>query len=315
MDNALYDPAMSASVDFAIVGEPKSGTTALAEFLSGHPEICMSVPKEPAYFATDLRAESDRFHGGPTYFEFRTEEDYDACFAGCEPGQLRGEASTAYLHSREAAANIHAANPDTRIVVMLREPVSFLHSLHMQFVNETTEDEPDFAAALALEPERRAGRSIPARVRCPSFLFYRERAAYSAQLQRFYDVFPSEQILVLVFEEFREDNERDFRRVLEFLGADPQYTPDFREVHGAKAPRSRTLNRMLNMPALKRGAFKALGPQRYNRLSKSVADATMKPAERTEIPESLARELRVELAPEVERAGQLVGRDLRSIWS
>ena len=52
---------MGAMIDFAIVGEPKSGTTALAEFLSSHPEICMSVPKEPAYFATDLIAESDRF--------------------------------------------------------------------------------------------------------------------------------------------------------------------------------------------------------------------------------------------------------------
>ena len=305
---------MAASVDFAIVGEPKSGTTALAEFLSGHPGICMSVPKEPAYFATDLRVESDRFHGGPKYFEFRTEADYAGLFAHCEAGQLRGEASTAYLHSREAAANLQAASPGTKIVVMLREPISFLHSLHMQFVNETTEDEPDFAKALALEPERREGRSIPARVRCPSFLFYRERAAYSAQLERFFAVFSRKQILVLVFEEFRADNEREYRRVLEFLGVDPTHTPDFREVHGAKAPRSRTLNRMLNMPALKRGAFKALGPARYDSLSKRVAGATMQAAPRPDIPESLARELHDELAPEVDRVSALVGRDLREIW-
>ena len=104
---------------------------------------------------------------------------------------------------------------------MLREPVSFMHSLHTQFVNETTEDEPDFARALDLEAERRAGRSIPARVRCPSFLFYRERARYAAQLERYLAVFPREQILVLVFEEFREDNEGHYRRVLEFLGVGP----------------------------------------------------------------------------------------------
>ena len=101
---------MSAPPDFAIVGEPKSGTTALADFLGGHPGICMSVPKETAYFATDLREESDRFHGRPAYFEFRTEEDYETAFAHCEGG-LRGDGSTAYLHSREAAANLHEANP------------------------------------------------------------------------------------------------------------------------------------------------------------------------------------------------------------
>jgi hypothetical protein len=305
---------MSAPPDFAIVGEPKSGTTALAEFLGGHPGICMSMPKETAYFATDLREESDRFHGAPTYFEFRTEDDYAAVFAQCRTGQLRGDASTAYLHSQAAAANIHDANPAAKIIVMLREPVSFMHSLHTQFVNETTEDEPDFARALELEAERRAGRSVPRRVRCPSFLFYRERARYSAQLERYWAVVPREQILVLVLEEFRADNEGHYRRVLDFLGADPGYVPEFREVHAAKTPRSRRLNRALNAPALKRTLFKALGSRRYDALSKRVAGATMKRADRAELAPSLERELREELRPEVDRVSELVGRDLRSVW-
>jgi hypothetical protein len=305
---------MSGLPDFAIVGEPKSGTTALAEFLGGHPGICMSVPKETAYFATDLREESDRFHGAAKYFEFRTEDDYAAAFAHCEPGQLRGDASTAYLHSQAAAANLHDANPAARIVVMLREPVSFLHALHTQFVNETTEDEPDFPRALDLEAERRAGRSIPPRVRCPSFLFYRERARYSAQVERFWAVFPRDQILVLVFEEFRADNEGHYQRVLEFLGADPSYAPEFREVHASSAPRSRRLNRALNTPAVKRSLFRALGSRRYDALRGRVAGATMKRADRGEIPPSIERELREELRPEVDRVSELVDRDLRSLW-
>jgi hypothetical protein len=309
-----YDPAVDAMIDFAIVGEPKSGTTALAEFLGGHPGICMSVPKEPAYFATDLREESDRFHGGPRYFEFRTEADYAAAFAHCGHGRLRGDASTAYLHSQAAAANLQAVDPGLKIIVMLREPVSFMHSLHMQFVNETTEDEPEFARALEKEAERRAGRSIPPRVRCPSFLYYRERAHYSTQLERYYAVFPREQILVLTLEEFRADNAGHYRRVLEFLGADATYEPEFREVHASKAPRSRWLNRALNTPALKRALFRALGPRRYDALSKNVAEATMKRTDREELPESLELELRRELRAEVDRVSDLVGRDLHAVW-
>jgi Sulfotransferase domain len=301
-------------VDFAIVGAAKSGTTALAEFLRGHPGICMSVPKEPAYFAIDLREESDRFHGAPRYFEFRTEEDYAAVFTHCRPGALRGDASTAYLHSHAAAANLYKANPDVKIVVLLREPVSFMHSLHTQFVNETTEDEPEFARALEKEAERRAGRSVPARVRCPSFLFYRERARYAEHLQRYLAVFPREQILVLAFEEFQADNEGHFRRVLEFLGADASYAPPFREVHGSNAPRSRRLNRALNTPALKRTLFRTLGPRRYDALRKSVARVTMRREARPGIPPELERDLRLELAPEVDRVSALVGRDLRTLW-
>src|ERR687891_440541 len=115
-------------IDFAIVGQAKSGTTALAEYLGEHPRICMSVPKEPAYFATDLRQESDSFHGSRKYFEFRTEEDYAAAFAHGGAGELLGAASNASLFSKVAPPNLKAVNPELRVLIMLREPVSFMHS-------------------------------------------------------------------------------------------------------------------------------------------------------------------------------------------
>jgi hypothetical protein len=301
-------------IDFAIVGQPKSGTTALAEFLGQHPQICMSFPKEPVYFATDLIEESDAYYGSRKYFEFRTEQDYAALFGHCRPGQLRGDASTPYLLSKVAASNIAEVNPDTKILVMLREPVSFMHSLHMEHLNETLEDETDFARALEKEPLRKAGRCVPARVRCPSYLFYRERARYSGQLARYYAVFPRENILVMTMEEFREENERHYRKALGFLGADSHYVPAFGVVHASRAPRSRRLNQVLNTPAFKRMLFKALGPQRYTVLQKRVAGLVMKEQPRPELSPVLERELREEFGAEVERVSELVGRDLRPVW-
>jgi hypothetical protein len=301
-------------VDFAIVGQPKSGTTALAEFLAPHPQICISVPKEPAYFATDLMAESDRFHGSPKYFEFRTDEEYAAVFRHCHGAQLRGDASTAYLHSRAAASNLHAANPNAKIVAMLREPVSFMHSLHMQYVNDTTEDEPDFALALEKEPLRRAGEAIPARARCPSFLFYRERARYASQLERYHAVFPREHILALTMEEFRDDNEGHYRRVLEFLGTETEEVPSFRVVHPSKTPRSRRLNRVLNDPTFKSMIFKALGPSRYDTVRKAVAGVALKERPRERLAPPLEQKLRAEFSAEVARISEVVGRDLRAVW-
>jgi hypothetical protein len=301
-------------IAFAIVGQPKSGTSALADFLGQHPEICMSVPKEPTYFATDVFQESDAFYGSRKYWEFRTEEEYAAAFAHCGPGQLRGDASTLYLHSKVAASNLRAANPDLKVIIMLREPVSFMHSLHMEYVNATIEDEIDFARALEKEPRRKSGELIPVRVRCPSQLFYRERARYSSQLERYFALFPRENILVLTMEEFREDNERHYRLVIDFLGVDPQYVPSFAVVHPSKAPRSRWLNNMLNTPAPKKALFRALGPRRYTALSKGVAGLVLKKQLRAEVPPALDRELRGEFAPEVERVSELLGRDLRPIW-
>lgn len=274
----------------------------------------MSVPKEPTFFASDILKESDAFYGSRKYFEFRTEEEYATAFAHCRSGQLRGDASTLYLHSKVAASNLRAANPDLKVIIMLREPVSFMHSLHMQYVNETIEDEIDFAQALEKEARRKSGECIPVRVRCPSHLFYRERARYSSQLERYYALFPRENILALTMEEFREDNERHYRLVLDLLGVDPQHVPSFAVVHPSRAPRSRWLNEVLNTPAPKRALFKALGPRRYTMLSKSVAGLVLKEQPRPEIPPVLARELRGEFTPEVERVSQLLGRDLRPIW-
>lgn len=45
-----------------MVGHPRTGTSALHNVLNQHPDIFMSIPKEPIYFAKDLHAESDLFH-------------------------------------------------------------------------------------------------------------------------------------------------------------------------------------------------------------------------------------------------------------
>jgi hypothetical protein len=302
-------------IDFAIVGQPKSGTTALARFLGQHPQICMSIPKEPHYFATDLIEESDAFYGSRKYFaQFRTERDYAAFFTHCGNGQLRGDASTQYLLSKDAAANMQAANPDTKIIAMLREPVSFMHSLHTEHLNQTLEDEVDFARALEKESLRKAGKYIPERVRCPSYLYYRQRARYSEQLARFYAVFPRDNILVMTMEEFRHDNERHYRYAIDLLGVDPQYVPSFRVVNVSKTPRSTWLNRALNTPALKHVVFKALGPHRYVALRDQVASLVLKEQPRAELSLRLERELRDEFSDEVERVSELVGRDLRPVW-
>ncbi len=73
----------------------------------------MCSPKEPHFFSTDL----------PGLAEVKTRDEYDALFTGAPEGVLLGEASAFYLRSEAAAANIHAANPDAKIVLSIREPV------------------------------------------------------------------------------------------------------------------------------------------------------------------------------------------------
>ncbi|HLH15502.1 MAG TPA: sulfotransferase, partial [Solirubrobacteraceae bacterium] len=170
--------------DFFIVGQPKSGTTALYEMLRRHPQIHMPDSKEPWYLASELLERTPpRPEGTPA-----TLAEYLSWFAGARPDQRVGEASALYLWSRSAAGRIAELQPRARIVAILREPASLLRSLHMQFLRSYVETESDFETAMALEPARREGRHIPRHTYWPKALMYSEHVRYVEQLRRYHSL-------------------------------------------------------------------------------------------------------------------------------
>jgi len=199
--------------DFFIVGHSKSGTTALYTMLRSHPEVFMPDVKEPWYFTTERVSTSSARRREML-------EEYAGLFDAAAPGQRIGEASPSYIWSPVAAARIAAARPDARIIVILREPASFLRSLHLQLVQSHIETEKDLGKAIAHEDERRHGRHVP-RFAGSSVerLLYSERVRYVEQLRRFDAVFPPEQMLVLIYDDFRADNAATVARVLRFKTA------------------------------------------------------------------------------------------------
>jgi sulfotransferase family protein len=192
--------------DFFIVGHHKSGTTALYEMLRRHPEIFMPKLKEPRFFATDLRALVPSTPQQPD-----TLEEYLALFDQAGAARMVGEASPSYLRSQVAAEEIARLRPDARIIAILREPASFVRSMHLQLVQEHVETEQDLALAFAHEQIERQGQVVHR---------YSDHIHYVEQLRRYHAAFAPEQVLVLIYDDFRADNEGTVRRVLRFLGVD-----------------------------------------------------------------------------------------------
>src|SRR5665648_698992 len=116
-------------VDFFIVGQPKSGTTALAQFLEEHPEITITIPKETGFWARDLMDESEAFHSTKNFQTVRSMEEYTNSFKHANKDQLVGDASTTYLYSKTAAKEIKKYNPKAKIIIMLRNPMDMVYSL------------------------------------------------------------------------------------------------------------------------------------------------------------------------------------------
>jgi hypothetical protein len=309
--------------DFFIVGHPKCGTTALYQMLRSHPQVYMPANKEPRFFAPELWS---RFleRASPEAKRLLTLEGYLSLFAAAGSEQRVGEATTSYLRSTSAAERIAQARPDARIIAILREPASFLRSFHLQCVKSNVETEPDLRKAIALEQARREGRQIPSRCHVPANLFYSEQVRYVEQLRRYHAAFPAEQVLVLIYEDFRRDNKAAIASVLRFLELDETAEIEPIETKRVKAVRSVALHQLANGVRVARRNPAAAGP-----LARSVNALTPSFA-RSEIVRSLWRravysqprppdealmlELRRRCKGEVVALSDYLGRDLVSLW-
>jgi hypothetical protein len=304
-----------------IAGNSKSGTTALHSFLSQHPDIFMAVPKEPNYFAKDFCHDTDP----QRCFYRRTEAEYLDLYASARPDQVCGEASACYIYSQVAAAEIAQFNPAAKLIFILREPVSFLRSYHLQLLKNTPQDGEtvkDFAKALALEPERKQGKKIPSQCLIPEFLYYTERVKYAQQLQRFYQHFPPEQIKVFIYDDWMNDNSAVYRDILAWVGLDPSYEPAF-DVHnkGGVQLKSKAMQGLVADISHGKGLFApakqlvaTVVPQQTRRAAVDWAYGNLAFAQAKPLDPDLKRRLKQAFLPEVVALGQLLDRNLVSLW-
>lgn len=298
-----------------IVGQPKSGTTALHQFLGQHPEIYMSSIKEPHFFCADFHLESDRAYGKQRFYDFRSESAYLQLFSKAKNVKIAGESSTNYLYSQVAAEKIHNFNPDAKIIIVLREPAQFLYSLHSHYVKFTEENEPDFLTALALETKRQQEEALSPRVTSPSYLYYSQRVQYYQQVKRYCDRFKPEQIKVILFEEFKSENERIFREILEFLGVQPNFTPEYAAINVNKEVKFKAINNLINNPVAK-SISKNLLSQEFNDFVRDniVEKLLWHQAPKATMPEEIRLQLKQQYQPEVAKISDLLQLDLLSKW-
>jgi hypothetical protein len=304
--------------DFFIVGQPKSGTTALYSMLRPHPQIFMPDTKEPGFLAAELQVRKPPRRRG----NLDTLDDYARLFEAAAGEQRVGEATPFYLWSRTAASRIAELQPDARIIAIMREPASLLHSLHLLLVRIYVETEPDLRKAIALEEERSRGRSIPRFTYWPDLLLYSEHVRYVEQLRRYHALFAPEQVLVLVYDDFRRDNEGTVRKVLRFLDVEDTSSIRVMKANPTVRVRSTRLHHMLHALIVGQGpaaagvkaAVKTVTPQRLRRRALAATQKHVVFGEPRPPEEGLMTELRGRFRGEVTALSEYLGRDLVTLW-
>lgn len=306
---------MTRRPNFFIVGAPKCGTTAMFDYLGRHPEVFVPRRKEPAYFGRDL--DTGTF-ADMRYFT-RDRASYLELFADARDERRLGEATVWYLYSDTAPREILEFAPDARVVIMLRQPVEMLHSLHAQRLVSGAEHIESFAEALAAEPARAQGEQLGRYAFVVKGLRYREIARYSRYVARYLETFGAERVLVLLFEDFVRDTAGVYAQTCRFLGIDDSFRPEFERVNPNTIVRSRRVRDVLQFHsspvtrALSRAAPLPLR-RAVRRIRGALLELNTKAMPREQLDPTLREQLERELAPDVAVLSELLSRNLISLW-
>jgi hypothetical protein len=269
-----------------IIGAQKCGTSVLHYYLSLHPEVSMSKPKELNFFI-----EERNWARGHDWY--RAQFDPDA--------HVRGEASpnyTAHPQHQGVPERMHSIVPDAKLIYLVRDPLERMaaHWVH------------NYA-------KRREKGSLAETLAHPN-TSYVERSMYAMQLERFREHYPSEQILVIQQSELRHERIPTLRKVFEFAGVDPDFNhPRFEQERHQTSRKTRATRLAMRLEKLGRSRKGAKLPSNFW----LVLDDRLplrKAIDRPDVGAALPAETLDELRADAERLRELTGREFANwkLW-
>ncbi|MGM0439458.1 MAG: sulfotransferase family protein [Patescibacteria group bacterium] len=284
--------------NFFIIGAPRSGTTFMQKNLDDHPDIFMA-PGEPSYFC-------------PDYVDpWLSEEAYFDLFEEAQDCKIKGEKTVFYLPSKVAIKNIFDFNSDSKLLVMLRNPVEAAYSFHSKMLSVGRETIGDFEKAWKLQEKRSEDKFYRGKLKI-STLFYGEVYKLGKHLKRVYDIFPEEQVKVVIFDNFIEDEKTTYKEVLDFLNLDSDFEKSFTKVNSHSQPKSKLVNRLLGL----RGIFPVQKTKKMLKINgqigflSKIKKLNQTSKERKPLPEEFKKELSNYFKEDVELLSKILDKDL-----
>lgn len=227
--------------DFIIIGGSKCGTTSLYDFIVRHPDIEAARAKELVYWSDPIKA---------GLYSYRA--DFPVMLPS-KKRRLTGEADPTYLDCPGVPAQMKAALPDVKLIVILRDPVERAYS-HYHFSRRNRRNPlipwDTFEAALEREGPRRklaeharhvissiyngGGREeAVANVHITNMLRCIHRSSqytayghYADHLEKWFEHYPREQFLILSTTDLKRNRQTVLDQVYDFLGVRPHTVGD-----------------------------------------------------------------------------------------
>jgi hypothetical protein len=197
-----------------VVGASKCGTTSLHRLFELCPQIGTARTRKELHFFSEPELMARLAGPGDAKIPpaiVHSEAEYLAEYAHLDPDlPVIADVSPSYLQNPPAAARIHAFAPESRIVILLREPAAKVFSQYVHLWSDGYEDLP-FEEAWERSAERRAAG-------WSDMFDYAGGGYYADAVRRYLGLFGPDRVLVLMFEEMTGGMEAARARLEAFLG-------------------------------------------------------------------------------------------------
>lgn len=184
----------SRTPDFIGLGAQKAGTSWIYACLHEHPEVY--IPQKDIHFFSRER----NWKNGTSW--------YQSIFSTCPNAHKTGEYSTSYLYDAQSPKRIFDLCSNTKLIVCLRNPVDRAYSNYINDIKAgRISKDVSFLRASKEHPE------------------YLEQGLYAQQIVRYLEYFPKDRLLIMCYEDIKENPLGFIQEIYEFIGVSKDYNP------------------------------------------------------------------------------------------
>lgn len=187
---------MSNKIDYLCIGVAKAGTMSIINYLNLNPDI-FCKERETHFF-------DDKNDDNIT--------KYEKSFLSNK--KIKGEKSPSYCYLRYAINNIYKYNPNMKLILLLREPISRAYSQYnMELNRRKGYKKKSYMDEFIKEKDIKLKDIIENKD------FYIVRGYYDEIIQYILSIFPKNNLYIGISEEIRENPNVEYNKIYSFLGA------------------------------------------------------------------------------------------------
>lgn len=186
---------------FLCIGVQKAGTTSLINYLSQHPDIFM-LENETHFFDTEYFNESDIV---------KYEKNFDT------QKKIIGEKTPSYNYLQFAMNRIYKYNPNIKLILLLREPISRAFSQYNMQINKMNKNLDDVSEQQILDDFKKEENMKLSELKSNGN-YYILRGKYYEIIEYILTLFPRKNLYIGIAEEIKTNKKKYYNEIIRFLG-------------------------------------------------------------------------------------------------